>query len=59
VSSALEQEKERLGSRVARRLVADNDDELPDEIIRVIDAMARAAARRDHHAAMKETAGRD
>jgi hypothetical protein len=39
--------------------MADNDDELPDEIVRVIDAMARAAARRDHHAAMKETAGRD
>ncbi len=39
--------------------VADNDDRLPNEIVAIIDAMARAAARRDHFAAMKEAADRD
>jgi hypothetical protein len=39
--------------------VADNDDCLPNEILAIIDAMARAAARRDHAAAMKEIVERD
>jgi len=27
---------------------ASNDDNLPEEILRIVDALARAAARRDH-----------
>lgn len=33
--------------------IADNDDDLPDELSRLIDALARAAARRDHEAASR------
>lgn len=39
--------------------VADNDDTLPPEIGRIIDALARAAAKRDHCAALKESNNRD
>jgi hypothetical protein len=39
--------------------LADNDDDLPDEICRIVEALARAAAKRDHHAAVSETGDRD
>lgn len=42
-----------------RNWVADNDDGLPNEILAIIDGIARAAARRDHFAAKKGTIERD
>jgi len=59
VTRAFKQEEERERPPVVRRWVADNDDSLPSEILAIVKAMARAAARRDHHAATEEIAGRD
>jgi len=53
------QDRESDRERHRRAPVADNDDELPAEILNIIDALARAAARRDHHAALRETADHD
>lgn len=55
----LKQTVEDAGTHDHGEWVADNDDYLPDEIIRIIDALARAAARRDHYASINETANRD
>jgi hypothetical protein len=59
VTRAFKQEEERESPPVPRRWVADNDDSLPIEVLAIVKAMARAAARRDHYAATEEIAGRD
>jgi hypothetical protein len=59
VSGGIQQSDVDEKARAGRRWIADNDDELPDEICRIIDAMARAAARRDHYAATKGSYDRD
>lgn len=59
VTRAFKQEEERQSPPVVRPCVADNDDSLPTEILAIVKAMARAAARRDHYAATEEIAERD
>jgi len=59
VSDVVRRNREIRRVRDVHTPIAHNDDDLPQEICDIIDALARAAAKRDHHTAYKERAERD